>query len=303
MNNKQQLTAYIKQQALELDFDACGITAAAVLSDRQEALQQWLSDGMNADMGYMSRNVDKRLDVGLLVPGAKSVVCMLMSYKPRVEQAESILKVARYAYGNDYHDTIREKLNMLLKLIRQQLPECDGRGFVDSAPVLERAWAVKAGLGWIGKNGTLISKELGSYTFLAELIVNVELEYDHPFEKNLCGSCTSCMQACPTSAIVKPCVVDARKCISYQTIEHKGELNSSLHGWLFGCDECQQACPWNKKAKISDHLEFVTISKLLSMTRNDWENLDEESFNKLFKYSALKRTGFNGIKRNLKHLE
>lgn len=301
--NKQQLAAYIKHQAQQLGFDACGIAAADVLSERQGPLQQWLNEGMNANMGYMARNVDKRLDVRLLVPGAKSVVCLLMSYKPQQEQNKNVPQIASYAYGNDYHDIIRAKLKILLALIQQQSPECGGRGFVDSAPVLERTWAVKAGLGWIGKNGLLISKEFGSYTFLAELVVNIELEYDNPFEKSLCGSCARCVQACPTNAITEPCVVDARKCISYQTIEHKGELSGSLHGWLFGCDICQQACPWNIKAKTANHVEFTPIKGLLSMSREDWEGMDEGRFNDTFKDSALTRTGFEGIKRNLKQLE
>ncbi|MDR0660098.1 MAG: tRNA epoxyqueuosine(34) reductase QueG [Prevotellaceae bacterium] len=300
--NKQELTACIKQRVLQLGFDACGVAAADILLDRQESLRQWLNNGMNAEMGYMARNIDKRLDVRLLVPGAKSVVCMLISYKSQFEQTDGIPKVARYAYGNDYHDIVRAKLKTLLYLIQQRLPECEGKGFVDSAPVLERAWAIKAGLGWIGKNGTLISKEFGSYTFLAELIVNIELEYNKPFERSLCGSCTNCMQACPTNAIAKPCVIDARKCISYQTIEHKGELRGSLHGWLFGCDICQEVCPWNKKAKPVNHAEFTPIEDILSMTKDDWENMNEEEFNSIFKHSALRRTGFNGIRRNLKYL-
>lgn len=300
--DKKELTAYIKRQALQLGFDACGVAAAGFLSDRQEHLQQWLDSGMHAGMGYMARNVDKRLDVRLLVPEAKSVVCLLMSYKPQEEQGKAVPQVARYAYGNDYHDVIREKLKALLGFIQQQAPACEGRGFVDSAPVLERSWAAKAGLGWIGKNGMLISKEFGSYTFLAELVVNAELAYDEPFTKSFCGSCTACMQACPTNAITKPCVVDAGKCISYQTIEHRGELSGSLHGWLFGCDICQQACPWNKKAKMVNHIELTPIEGLLSMTKDDWENMCEEDFNRIFNDSALKRTGFSGIKRNLKHL-
>ncbi len=247
---KQKLSSYIKQQALLLGFDACGIAAADTLLGSEQALQQWLNNGMNADMDYMTRNVDKRLDVRLLVPKAKSVVCLLTSYKPQQEQRKDAPQIARYAYGNDYHSIIKEKLKLLFGLIRQQVSECEGRGFVDSAPVLERTWAAKAGLGWIGKNGMLISKDFGSYTFLSELVISIELDYDSPLAKNLCGSCVRCMQACPTKAITTPCVVDARKCISYQTIEHKGELNGSLHGWLFGCDICQQACPWNIKAKI-----------------------------------------------------
>ena len=300
--NKQELSLYIKQQARQLGFDACGIAAVDALFDKQKPLQQWLNEGMNANMGYMARNVDKRIDIRLLVPEAKSVVCVLMSYKPRVEQAEGVPKIARYAYGNDYHDIIRAKLKSLMALI-QQVSGCEGRGFVDSAPVLERVWAVKAGLGWIGKNGLLISQELGNYTFLAELVVSIELEYDSPLEKDLCGSCTRCIQACPTAAIIKPCVVDARKCISYQTIEHKGELGTSLHGWLFGCDGCQQVCPWNVKAKTANSVELAPIESILSMTKSEWENMGEDRFNHLFKNSALKRAGFEGIKRNLKHLD
>lgn len=299
---KYQLELFIKQQAKSLGFDACGIAAAGFLTDEQQFLEQWLNEGMNADMAYMARNVDKRLDVRLLVPKAKSVVCLLMSYKPQAEQPKEVPQVACYAYGNDYHDIVREKLNTLLAMLKQQQPQCEGRGFVDSAPVLERAWAVKAGFGWIGKSGMLLSEEFGSYTFLAELVVNVELEYDSPYQKNLCGSCTKCIDACPVNAIVKPCTVDARKCISYQTIEHKGELSGSLHGWLFGCDICQQVCPWNKKARIVNHSELTLNDKLLAMDKDAWNSISEDSFDQMLKGSPLKRTGFGGIKRNLNSL-
>lgn len=251
----------------------------------------------------MARNVDKRLDPRLLVSNAQSVVSLLVSYKPVVEQKPGIPKIARYAYSNDYHLSLRSKLHSLLALIKQQQPQCEGRGFVDSAPVLERAWAVQAGLGWIGKSGLLISPTLGSYTFIAELIINLEVTYDPPFEQNLCGSCTRCMQACLTGAIVKPCTVDARKCISYQTIEHKGEVEVSTNGWLFGCDLCQEVCPWNKKSAQMNHPEFEPIAQLLEMEKDGWERMDKEQFDSLLQHSPIQRTGFGGIQRNLKALE
>lgn len=300
--NKEQLTTIIKAEALHLGFDACGIARADFLENEQERLNHWLQSEMNADMAYMQNNVDKRLDPRLLVDNAKSVICVLMSYKPLVQQEKHAAKIARYAFGNDYHEIIRDKLKRLLTYIQQQMPEVNGRGFTDSAPVLERAWAVRAGLGWIGKNSTLISPVYGSYTFLAELIVDVELEYDMPYANNGCGACSRCMANCPTGAICAPKTVDARKCISYQTIENKGEITVDTNGWLFGCDICLQVCPWNKRSPIVNHAEFAPVPQILNMSVADWQNMPEHEFNAIFKHSPLKRTKFAGIKRNLTHI-
>ncbi len=301
--DKTEITSFIKNEAARIGFDGCGIAPIRALSEELAHVEQWLNEGMHADMAYMARNLDKRIDPQLLVSNTKSIVCLLLSYKPQQEQSADLPKIARYAYGNDYHDIIRHKLKELLISIQQVVPHCEGRGFVDSAPVLERAWAVQAGLGWIGKNGLLLTEQFGSYTFLAELILTIELDYDSPFEKLLCGSCTRCIEACPNTAIVQPKVVDARKCISYQSIENKGELTTPLHGWLFGCDCCQEVCPWNKKAKPVNHFELSPITELLAMDMQEWETLSEKDFTNTFNQSALLRTGFLGIQRNLKHLK
>lgn len=300
--NKSILTADIKCEALRLGFDDCGVACADFLADEQPRFEAWLQQGMNAEMAYMANNVEKRFDPRLLVDGAKSIICVLMNYKPPQPQHPQAARIARYAYGNDYHDIIRHKLNQLLQYIQQQVPEATGRSFADSAPVLERAWAVRAGLGWIGKNSTLISPKHGSFTFIAELIITIELDYDKPYSSNGCGACNRCMANCPTGAICAPRTVDARRCISYQTIENKGDIMVDTNGWLFGCDICLQVCPWNKRTAAHNKPELEAIPRLLTMTVDDWVHLTENDFTTLLKHSPIKRAKFAGIKRNLKQL-
>jgi epoxyqueuosine reductase len=296
------LTANIKHKAIQLGFDACGIARAGYLESEQNHFDAWLQQGMHADMAYMQNNAALRLNPSLLVDGAKSVICLLMNYKPAEQQNGQAPKIARYAYGRDYHDIIWEKLNLLLDYIRQCTPEVKGRGFSDSAPVFEKAWTVRAGLGWIGKNSILISPVFGSFIFLAELIVDIELDYDQPYASNGCGECNRCMANCPTGAIYAPKTVDARKCISYQTIENKGVITVDTNGWLFGCDICLQVCPWNKRTPASKHTELAPLPQILSMTADDWQNITEDEFKAIFRQSPLKRAKYAGIKRNLKHV-
>ena len=296
------LSQNIKTYALQLGFDACGIAEAVYLADEQSHFENWLQNGMNADMAYMQNNIDKRLNPTLLLQNAKSVICLLVNYKPKTQQNPQVPKIAAYAYGNDYHEIIWNKLKQLLYFIKQHAPDVNGRGFTDSAPVLEREWAVRAGLGWIGKNSTLISPVFGSYSFLAELIVDIELEYDKPYTTNGCGACNRCVSNCPTGAIIAPKVVDARRCISYQTIENKGDITVNTNGYLFGCDICLKVCPWNKRSPANNHAEFEPIPQVLSMTADDWENITEQEFNSIFRQSAIKRAKYEGIKRNLKAL-
>jgi epoxyqueuosine reductase len=280
-------------------FDACGIAKAEFLHNKKNALHSWLNKGYNASMNYMQNNFDLRLNPALLVENAKSVICLLISYNSDAVQTEAAPKIARYAFGNDYHKIIRKKLKSLLVSLKQNFPQISGRGFVDSAPVLEREWAVRAGLGWCGKSAAFISPVFGSFVFLSELIVDIEMEYDKPLDDVFCGECKKCIANCPNSAIVEPYVVDAQKCISYQTIENKGEISESVHGWLFGCDKCLQVCPYNKKAKICNHDEFKPVPQILNMNLNDWKTINENDFNTIFKQSPLMRTGFDGIKRNI----
>lgn len=276
---------------------------------REEAprLEAWLQKGYQGKMQYLENFFDKRLDPGLLVPGARSVVSLLYNYFPKEDLAQtSGGKVSRYAYGEDYHFVIKEKLKSLMEIIRETIGQVGGRVFVDSAPVMERAWAKKSGLGWIGKNSLLLTREAGSYFFLAELIIDLELEYDGPI-KDYCGTCTACMDACPTDAIHEPYVVDGSKCISYFTIELKdeipGEVKGKFENWIFGCDICQEVCPWNKFAKPHNESRFDPSQQFKSLTENDWKDLTEEVFQKVFKNSPLKRTKYEGLKRNMRFLE
>ena len=299
-----ELTSKIKAEALNIGFDVSGIAPAELPNKDiyQKNFDTWLAQGMHAEMLYMQNNIEKRLNPILLVEDAKSVICLLMSYKPEQLQNPNAPKIARYAYGIDYHEVIWAKTTQLLNYIKQIAPEANGRGFTDSAPILERVWAVQAGLGWIGKNATLISPIYGSFTFLAELIVDIELEYDKPYTNNGCGACNRCLANCPTKAICAPKTIDARQCISYQTIENKGEITIDTNGWLFGCDICIQVCPWNKQAPTNNHPEFAPIPQVLNMSIDDWLNMSESEFNMVFKHSPIKRSKFAGIKRNLAHL-
>ena len=298
-------TAFIKRRAAELGFMYCGISKAGFLEEEAPRLENWLSRNMNGQMAYMANHFDKRLDPRLLVDGAKSVISLLLNYYPPEEQQqpEDTLKVSKYAYGRDYHFVIKDKLKTLLQDMQQEIGEVGGRCFVDSAPVMDKAWAQKSGLGWMGKNTNLIRPGTGSFFFIAELIVDVELDYDGPI-KDYCGTCTKCVDACPTQAITEPYVVDGSKCISYFTIELKDqiprEVNGQFGNWIFGCDICQDVCPWNRFAKPHQEPQFTAHPALQDLTRGDWREITHELFSELFRQSAVKRTGYAGLQRNIR---
>lgn len=301
-------TQLIKQFSKQLGFDYCGIAKAERLDEDAKRLEQWLNKGMHGSMQYMENHFELRVDPTKLVPGARSVITLMMNYFPSAEQNEQAPKISKYAYGEDYHEVIRERLKELMKLINEHIGDVNGRGFVDSAPVLERSWAVKSGLGWVGKNGNLISKQSGSFFFIATLICDLELEYDAPFAKDYCGTCTKCIDSCPTDAILPDKVVDGSKCISYFTIELKDALiDESMKGkfdkWMFGCDVCQDVCPWNRFSKPHHEQHFNPIPEILNLTTQQWEAMSEETFKKVFKNSPIKRTKFAGIQRNLKFIQ
>jgi epoxyqueuosine reductase len=286
-----------------LGFLSCGISKVEFLEQEAPRLEKWLSENRNGKMQYMENHFDKRLNPALLVDGAKSVVSLLLNYYPEKTQRQDSFKISKYAYGQDYHHIIKEKLKELLHSIQENIGEVGGRVFVDSAPVLDKAWAQKSGLGWIGKNTNLISKKVGSFFFVAELILDIELEYDNPTMTDHCGSCTRCIDACPTDAIIAPYVVDGSKCISYYTIELKENIPQEVKGkfddWVFGCDVCQDVCPWNRFS--SPHSESLLNPKeeILSFSKQDWIDITEETFSKVFQKSAVKRTKFEGFKRNI----
>lgn len=299
-------TAMIKAEAKRLGFDYCGISKAEFLEDEASKLEQWLNKGMHGKMSYMENYFDKRLDPRLLVDGARSVISLLLNYYPeQVQNDPSSPKLSKYAYGKDYHYVIKDKLKELTHFINENIGEVNGRAFVDSAPVLDRAWAKRSGLGWVGKNTNLINKQSGSFFFIAELIIDLDLEHDGPV-KDYCGTCTRCIDACPTDAIVEPYVVDGSKCISYFTIELKenipAEVKGKLGNWMFGCDICQDVCPWNRFSKPHNEPAFEPSPGLLEMTQKDWEEITEEVFQKLFRDSAVKRTKFSGLKRNIEFI-
>lgn len=306
MKDRISYTNQIKNKALELGFSACGISRAAFLEEEAPHLENWLKQHMHGEMGYMANYFDKRLDPRLLVDGAKSVISLLYNYyTPQTQTDPTAPILSKYAYGEDYHLVIKDKLNALLQFINETLTPVSGRVFVDSAPVLERAWAKRSGLGWVGKNSNIINKGAGSFFFLSELIIGLELEYDSPVTDH-CGTCTACIDACPTEAIVAPQVVDGSKCISYFTIELKESLPAEMKGKfdnrMFGCDICQDVCPWNRFSQPHREQRFEPHLDLLGMKREDWINLTEETFQKLFKKSAVKRTKYNGLKRNIDFL-
>ncbi len=303
-----KVTNIIKDAAADLGFDYCGIAKAQVLNEDARRLEQWLNKGMHGKMQYMENYFDLRIDPSKLVAGAKSVITLMMNYYPEAKQKNNVPKIAKYAYGNDYHEVIRENLKELILKLKQEVGDMNGRGFVDSAPVLERAWAQKSGLGWVGKNGNLINKQSGSFFFIATLIIDIELEYDAPFAKDYCGTCTRCIDNCPTDAILPDKVIDGSKCISYFTIELKdalipGDMKGKFDNWMFGCDTCQDVCPWNRFSKPASEINFKPIPAVLNFSSNDWEELTEESFKIIFKNSPLKRSKFNGVKRNLKFID
>jgi epoxyqueuosine reductase len=304
----QKHTEIIKNLASKAGFDYCGIAKAQVLDEDARRLETWLRKGMHGTMQYMENHFDIRIDPSKLVPGAKSVITLLLNYFPEQQQSSEAPKISKYAFGNDYHEVIRSKLKLFLEQIKEQIGEVHGRGFVDSAPVLERAWAQKAGMGWIGKNGNLINKKSGSFFFIATLIVDLELNYDDAFIKDYCGTCTKCIDNCPTDAILPDKVIDGSKCISYFTIELKdalipGNMKGKFDNWMFGCDVCQDICPWNRFSKSTDEISFIPIPEILNLSSSDWEELTEESFKSIFKNSPLKRAKFEGIKRNLNFIQ
>ena len=289
----------IKSEAHRLGFDYVGVSKAEFLEEDAPRLENYLQKNHHGKMNYMENHFDKRLDPRLLVDDAKSVVSFMINYFPEKTQNENSPKIAKYAYGQDYHLVIRQKLNQLLEFINHEIGEVSGRGFVDSAPVLDKAWAKKSGLGWVGKNGNLINKKSGSFFFIAELILDLELPSDGPVTDH-CGTCTACIDECPTEAIVEPMVVDGSKCISYYTIELKEAIPESVSGkfdnWMFGCDICQDVCPWNRLSKPHNEPLFNPHPDLLSMTQKDWDHINQESFSKLFSKSAVKRTKLTGLK-------
>jgi epoxyqueuosine reductase len=299
-------TKLIKTEAKRLGFLSCGISKAEFLEVEAPRLEKWLNNNMHGSMQYMENHFDKRLDPTKLVDGAKSVISLLLNYYPQETQTDNTFKVSKYAYGTDYHFVIKDKLKLLLQFIQQEIGELYGRAFVDSAPVLDKAWAAKSGLGWIGKHSNLLTQQVGSFYFIAELIIDLELDYDTPTTDH-CGTCTKCIDACPTQAITEPYVVDGSKCISYFTIELKENIPNDFKGqfddWIFGCDICQDVCPWNRFSKLHSEPLFNPHPDLLSMTKQDWEDITEETFRKVFKNSAVKRTKFEGLKRNIRFLK
>ncbi|WP_164905454.1 tRNA epoxyqueuosine(34) reductase QueG [Flavobacterium sufflavum] len=306
MDNRSKYTQFIKSEAKRLGFLSCGISKAGFLEEEAPRLENWLNKNYNGQMAYMENNFDKRLNPTLLVDDAKSVVSLLLNYYPEKEQILDSYKISKYAYGKDYHFVIKEKLKELLFSIQETIGEVSGRVFVDSAPVLDKAWAAKSGLGWIGKNSNLLTQKVGSFYFIAELIIDLDLEYDNPTTDH-CGSCTACIDACPTKAIVAPYIVDGSKCISYFTIELKENIPAEMKGhfddWVFGCDTCQDVCPWNRFSKSHNEPLFNPNPALLSMTKKDWEEMTEETFKIVFKDSPVKRTKFQGLSRNVNFLK
>jgi len=297
----------IKTEAKRLGFLSCGVSKAEFLEEEAPRLEKWLKNNMHGQMQYMENHFDKRLDPTLLVEGSKSVISLLLNYFPSEEQTDKTApKISKYAYGTDYHFVIKDKLKQLLHFIQDEIGDVHGRAFVDSAPVLDKAWAAKSGLGWIGKHSNLLTQQVGSFYFIAELIVDLDLEYDSATTDH-CGSCTACIDACPTEAITEPYVVDGSKCISYFTIELREHIPTEFKGkmddWMFGCDVCQDVCPWNRFSKPHSQPLFNPHPELLSLTKKDWEEITEDTFKKVFKNSAVKRTKFSGLKRNIDFLK
>ena len=304
----QEHTRFIKETALSLGFTHCGIAKAAPLDEDAKRLEKWLHAGMHGSMQYLENHFDLRVDPTKLVPGAKSVITLTQNYYSPKKQPTDSPKISTYAYGTDYHFVIKEKLNKLLVALRQKVGDIVGRGFVDSAPVLERTWAQKTGAGWIGKNGNLISKSDGSFFFIATIIVDLPLTYDDPFAKDYCGSCTKCIDACPTDAILPDKTIAGNKCISYFTIELKdaiipSDMKGKFDNWMFGCDTCQDVCPWNRFSKQHQEPGFTPNKAIETFGTNEWNNLTKEGFKTVFKDSPLQRSKFEGITRNLQFIE
>ncbi len=308
-NLKSKYTQLIKAKAISLGFESVGIAKARFLEEEASNLEQWLKSGYQGEMSYLANNFDKRLDPTKLVEGAKSVISLSYNYFPDEEktQRQDSYKIARYAYGQDYHYVVKDKVRELLDYIQEEIGEVGGRAFTDSAPVMERAWAEQSGMGWRGKNSLLLQRNKGSYFFLAELIIDLDLEYDHPFSTDHCGTCTKCIDACPTNAIIDEKTVDGSKCISYFTIELKGAISNSLkdsfEDWMFGCDICQEVCPWNRFSKPHKESHFEPDSRLLNYDKSQWREITQEVFSEIFKKSAVKRTKFTGLIRNISFLQ
>jgi len=306
IENRSKHTAFIKAEAKRLGFMSCGISKAGFLEEEAPRLESWLKQNMHGEMQYMENYFDKRLDPTKLVEGSKSVISLLLNYYPHELQCEDSYKISKYAYGRDYHFVIKDKLKEFLHSIQETIGDVQGRAFVDSAPVLDKAWAAKSGLGWIGKHSNLLSKKAGSFYFIAELVLDLDLEYDTPVTDH-CGSCTACIDACPTQAIVQPYVVDGSKCISYFTIELKEQIpafaKAHLDDWMFGCDVCQDVCPWNRFSKAHSEPLFNPNPQLLENSKKDWEEITQDVFAEIFKKSAVKRTKFSGLQRNIEALK
>jgi epoxyqueuosine reductase len=301
---KDKPTAFIKNKAKELGFDFCGISKAEFLESEAKLLETWLNRNYNGKMAYMANYFDKRLDPRLLVDGAKSVITFILNYYPEEELTEQDYKISKYAYGTDYHFVIKDKLASLLADMQKEIGEINARVFVDSAPVMDKVWAKKGGVGWVGKHSNLINRKIGSFFFIGEIICDMELDYDGPI-KDYCGTCTACIDACPTDAIAEPYVVDGSKCISYLTIELKenipAEFKDKMESWAFGCDICQDVCPWNSFAKPHKTPEFLPNEDLKNL--KNWEEITQEFFSKTFKNSAIKRTKYEGLMRNINFLK
>jgi epoxyqueuosine reductase len=299
---------FIKDTAYKQGFTYCGIAQATLLADDAKRLESWLNKGYHGSMNYMANHFDKRIDPRKLVPGAKSVITLLYNYFPEHEHNTDGPKISKYAYGKDYHDVVKEKLHTLFAEIKNEIGEIEGRVFVDSAPVLERAWAVKSGLGWIGKNGNLITKKQGSFFFIATMIIDLSLDYDAPFAKDFCGTCTACIDACPTSAILPDKTINGEQCISHYTIELKDALipegmQGKFDNWAFGCDTCQDVCPWNRFSKPNQENNFSLLPQILNLNTNEWLNYSKTEFKQYFKGSPLSRAKWAGVQRNLKFLQ
>ncbi len=307
MGTPSEYSTIIKNSARQLGFLSCGISKADFLEAEAPKLEAWLRGGHHGTMSYMERNFDKRLDPRRLVPGAKSIVSLLYNYHSDQKQKDpEAPKISTYAYGTDYHLVIKNKLNAFMEILRREIGEVNGRVFVDSAPVMDKAWAAKSGLGWIGKNTNLISKKVGSFFFIAELILDLDLEYDTPVTDH-CGSCTACIDACPTEALIQPYQIDGSKCISYLTIELKeaipNEFQGKMDNWAFGCDVCQTVCPWNRFATPHQEPDFEPHPELLFLTKKEWKEMNEAVFNIVFRKSAVNRTKYEGLQRNIKFLK
>ncbi len=300
--------SFIQHQSSELGFQYCGFAKAEPLDEDARRLEKWLKHSMHGSMSYMGKYFDLRIDPTKLVPGAKTVITLMLNYYPADTQKREAPKISKYAYGNDYHEVIKAKLNTLLEMIKENIGDINGRGFVDSAPVLERSWALKSGLGWVGKNGNLITKQNGSFFFIATLITDLEIEADPPFAKDYCGTCTACIDQCPTEAILPNKVIDGSKCISYFTIELKEalipeEFKGKFDGWMFGCDTCQDVCPWNRFSQPHQEQLLNPIPEILNLSLSEWELMGEDSFKAIFKNSPLKRSKYKGIQRNIKFIK